>query len=250
MDTTLWRAALVTVSPAGVLMAGERHERVLAMLSAGSEGKVSARGLCEAVTAVLGVNGTGVMLMSGEVAYGSLCTTNEITKMIEELQYSLGEGPSVDAYNQDRVIAEPDLADPVAARWSAFAAAALQVGARAVFAFPLRVGSVRLGALGLYADRPGYLSDDQHADALVVADVVASWVLDTQARAPLGGVAAALDSDADFHLVAHNAAGMVSIQLGVSVAEAMLRLRAYAFGHGRTLTSVAEDVVERRFRFE
>ena len=250
MDTTLWRAAGATVSSAGVLVAGERLERVLAMLSAGGEGQVFARGLCETVTAGLRVSGTGVMLMSGEVAYGSLCTTNEVSRVIEELQYSLGEGPCVDAYKQDRVISEPDLADPATARWSAFAAAALQVGARAVFAFPLRVGAVRLGALDLYTDRPGHLSDDQHADALVIADVVASWVLDSQARAPLGGVAAALDADADFHLVAHNAAGMVSIQLGVSVTEAMLRLRAYAFGHGRPLTSVAEDVVERRLRFE
>jgi hypothetical protein len=83
-----------------------------------------------------------------------------------------------------------------------------------------------------------------------MSDVVASWVLDAQARAPLGSVATVLDADADFHLVVHNAAGMVSVQLGVSVAEAMLRLRAYAFGHERPLTSVAEDVVARRLSFE
>ena len=59
-----------------------------------------------------------------------------------------------------------------------------------------------------------------------------------------------LDAEADFHLVVHNAAGMVSIQLGVNVTEAMLRLRAYAFGHERPLTSVAEDVVARRLRFQ
>ena len=231
-------------------MAGERLERILAVLSAGREGEPSARRLCETATAVLGVNGTGVMLMSGDVAYGSLFTTNEVSELIEELQYSLGEGPCMDAYNHDRVVAEPDLADPATARWAGFTPPALEVGVRAVFAFPLRVGAVRLGALDLYTDRPGHLSDDQHADALVMADVVASWVLDAQARAPLGDVAAALDAEADFHLVVHNAAGMVSVQLGVSVSEAMLRLRAYAFGHGRPLRSVAEDVVARRLRFQ
>ncbi len=236
--------------PAGVLVAGERLERILAVLSAGGEEDVSPRRLCESATAVLGVNGTGVMLMSGDVAYGSLCTTNEVSELIEELQYSLGEGPCVDAYNYDRVIAEPDLADPAVVRWAAFGPPALQVGVRAVFAFPLRVGAARLGALDLYTDLPGNLSDDQHADALVMSDVVASWVLDAQARAPLGSVAAVLHADADFHLVVHNAAGMVSVQLGVSVAEAMLRLRAYAFSHERPLTGVAEDVVERRLSFE
>jgi hypothetical protein len=250
MEMTSSPAAPVTVGPAGVLVAGERLERILAVLSAGREGEVAARRLCETATAVLGVNGSGVMLMSGDVAYGSLCTTNEQSALIEELQYSLGEGPCVDAYNYDRVIAEPDLADPAAARWAGFTPQALQVGVRAVFAFPLRVGAVRLGALDLYKDRPGHLSDHQHADALVIADLVASWVLDTQAGAPLGSVAAALDTEADFHLVVHSAAGMVSVQLGVSVTEAMLRLRAYAFGHGRPLTSVADDVVTGTLRFE
>lgn len=229
-------------------MAGERLERILAVLSAGGEGEGSARRLCETATAVVGVNGAGVMLMSGDVAYGSLCTTNEVSEVIEELQYSLGEGPCVDAYNYDSVVTEPDLADPASVRWTAFTPPALEVGVRAVFAFPLRVGAVRLGALDLYTDRPGRLGDDQHADALVMADLVASWVLEIQVRAPLGSVAAALDAEADFHLVVHNAAGMVSVQLGVSVAEAMIRLRAYAFAQGQPLRSVAEDVVAGRLR--
>ena len=232
----------------GVLVAGERLERILAALSAGGEAELSTRGLCQTAAAILGVNGTGVMLMSADVAYGSLCATNEVSELIEELQYSVGEGPCVDAYNYDRVVLEPDLAAPAQVRWSAFAPPVLQVGVRAVFAFPLRVGAIRLGALDLYTDRPGRLSDDQHADALVIANLVASWVLDTQARAPLGSLAAALEADADFHFVVHNAAGMVSVQLGVSVTEAMLRLRAYAFGHERPLESVAEDVVARRLR--
>ena len=85
---------------------------------------------------------------------------------------------------------------------------------RAVFGFPLRVGTVRLGALNLYRDPPGPLSDDQHADALVMADVAARWVLEAQAGAPPGAVAEELEAGADFHFVVHNAAGMVSVQRG------------------------------------
>ena len=120
---------------------------------------------------------------------------------------------------------------------------------RAVFAFPLQVGTVRLGALDLYRDGPGALSDDQHADAMVMADVIANWVLDVQASAPAGSVAEELEHDADFHFVVHNAAGAVSVQLGVSITEALIRLRAYAFSHDRLLREVAEDVVARRLRF-
>ena len=178
-----------------------------------------------------------------------MCTTNEVSNLIEELQYTLGEGPCVDAYQQDRVVLEPDLADPGTPRWFAFTPPAVAAGVRAVFGFPMRVGTVRLGALNLYRDRPGPLSGDQYADALVMADVAARWVLEVQADAPPGAVADALELGADFHFVVHNAAGMVAVQLGVSVTEAIIRLRAYAFSNDRLLADVAEDVVARKLRF-
>ena len=83
---------------------------------------------------------------------------------------------------------EPDLADPVARRWVVFTPPALEAGVRALFGFPLRIGTVRLGALNLYRDRPGPLSGEQHADALVLASLAARWVLDTEARAPSGAL--------------------------------------------------------------
>ena len=196
------------------------------------------------------MSGAGVMLMSGDVPRGSLCASNEVSQLIEELQYTLGEGPCVDAYQQDRVVAEPDLADPVTRRWVAFAPPALEAGVRAVFGFPLRVGTVRLGALNLYRDRSGPLSDDQHADALVMADVTARWVLEAQAGAPPGAVARELEVGSDFHFAVHNAAGMVSVQAGISITEALIRLRAFAFSQDRLLADVAQDVIDRRLRLE
>ena len=188
------------------------------------------------------------MLMSGDIPRGSLCVSDDVSRVIEDLQYTLGEGPCVDAYRHDQDVAEPDLADPAARRWFAFTPPALRAGVRAVFGFPLRVGGVRLGALNLYRDQPGPLSDDQHADALVIADVTARWVLDAQAGAPLDAVAGALEVGADFHFTVHNAAGIVSVQLGISVTEALIRLRAFAFSNDRGLNDVAEDVIAHRIR--
>jgi hypothetical protein len=107
---------------------------------------------------------------------------------------------------------------------------------------------VRLGALNVYRDRPAALSDDQHADGLAMADVITQWVIDTQASAPAGTVAENVERSADFHYGLHNAAGMVSVQLDVSVTEALVRLRAYAFGHDWPLSAVAEDVIARKLR--
>ena len=230
-------------------MAGDRLHRILAELAAEGDAWSAAR-LCAVCPQITGMTGAGVMLMAGDVPRGSLCATNEVSQLIEDLQYTLGEGPCVDAYRQDRVVAEPDLAGSVTRRWVAFAPPALEAGVRAVFGFPLRVGTVRLGALNLYRDRSGPLSDDQHADALVMADVAARWVLEAQAGAPAGTVAVEVEAGADFHLVVHNAVGMVSVQEGISVTEALIRLRAFAFGHDRLLADVAQDVIDRILRLE
>jgi len=227
---------------------GDRLGRILAVLSADSEGMWSSARLCAVSSQIVEVNGAGVMLMSGDIPRGSLCSTDAVSQLIEDLQYTLGEGPCIDAYHQDQVVVEPDLAAPETRRWLAFTPPALKAGVRAVFGFPLRVGTVRLGALNLYRDRPDPLSDDQHADALVMADVAARWVLETQAGAPADVVAHELQISADFHFVVHNAAGMISVQLGISVAEALIRLRALAFSSDRALTDVAQDVIDRRLR--
>jgi hypothetical protein len=204
--------------------------------------------LCGACPELVGVSGAGIMLMSGDVPRGSLCASDEVSSLIEDLQYTMGEGPCVDAYQQDRVVTEPDLADPVTPRWMAFTPRVLQAGVRAIFGFPLRAGTVRLGALNLYRDSPGPLSDDQHADALVIADVTARWVLEMQSGAPSETVAAELEVGADFHYTVHNAAGIVSVQEGISVTEALIRLRAFAFSHDRLLAEVASDVIGHRLR--
>ena len=57
-----------------------------------------------------------------------------------------------------------------------------------------------------------------------------------------------LEIGADFHYVVHNAAGMGSVQEGISVTEALIRLRAFAFSNDRLLADVAEDVIARRLR--
>src|SRR5258708_39390883 len=125
-------------------MASDRLRRIVAALSTDGDPWSCAR-LCEVCRRLTGVSGAGVMLMSGDIPRGSLCTTNEVSHLIEELQYTLGEGPCVDAYQRGKAVTEPDLADPASRRWPAFTPPALEAGVRAVFGFPLRVGTVRLG---------------------------------------------------------------------------------------------------------
>jgi len=228
----------------------ERRLQVLADLADGTDGDVTSVRLCQVCMSVTGLAGAGIMLVSDDVPAGSVCTTGEVSSLIEDLQHTLGEGPCVDAYHLDRPVLEPDLANPVVSRWPAFTGPAVDAGVRAVFGFPLVVGAIRLGALNLYAERPGPLTDDQHADALVMAQMAAEAVLAMQAGESVGVLAAELERGSNFQYVVHQAAGMVSAQLEVTVADALVRLRAHAFAHGRLVADVAGEVVGRRFRFD
>lgn len=231
-------------------MPESRLLRILTRLRAGAKDELAPARLCQVSAEILAMDGAGIMLMSGDVPQGSVCSSNDVSALIEELQYTLGEGPCVDAYEQDRPVIEADLRSPVVPRWSAFTPSILDAGARAVFGFPLHVGSVRLGALNLYREEPGDLTDDQHADALVMAGVAARAILETQATADAGALGSALELGANLQLIVQQAAGMVSAQLEVSITEALVRLRAFAFAHQRTVAEVAEDVVNRTLRLD
>jgi len=231
-------------------VSGERRRRITAALESATSDAVTGTRLCEVCRDVTGVTGAGIMLMSGELPLGSVCTANGVSALVEDLQYTLGEGPCVDAYQLGEPVLEPNLAEPATPRWLGFTGPAVDAGVRAIFGFPLGVGSVRMGSLNLYTDRPGPLTDEQHADALVMADVAAEAVLAMQARESTGALAAELEQNANFQYVVHQAAGMVSAQLDVTIAQALVRLRAHAFGNQRLLPDVAADVVARRLRFE
>ena len=114
-----------------------------------------------------------------------------------------------------------------------------KAGAAAVFVFPLVVGAIRAGVLGLYRDRPGPLSGFQLGDALVFADTATLLLLDAHDRpANPGSYRAEIDQ----------ATGMLTEQLGVGIIDAFVRLRAYAYVNDIQLADVARDIVARRLR--
>ena len=121
---------------------------------------------------------------------------------------------------------------------------------RAEFSLPLTVGSGGIGTLDLCRDRPGMLTEEHLADALVAADIARDAVL-YQQYAPGGPSLAELVAAAGTdRLVIHQATGMIAAQLDDTVANGLARLRAAAFASGRSMYDIAQDVVERRVRFD
>jgi GAF domain-containing protein/ANTAR domain-containing protein len=207
--------------------------------------------ICNLCVVGLHVGGCAISMVTPAGNGGVVCATDDTSARIEDLQFSLGEGPGLDAARTGEPVLIADMLarlGPQAGSWPAFSQGAASVGARAVFAFPLRIGPVSMGALGLYRLQPGSLSADELTGAVLASQAAAS------ALTHLDGAAADLFSDdrearTSYRLEVHQAAGMITVQAGVGIEDALAMLRARAYSTGRTLAQVARDVVERRLRF-
>jgi hypothetical protein len=198
--------------------------------------------LCSALTRHLPARGVGVSVLTDAALHGgTVAASDPVSRRLDELQFALGEGPCIDAYSLRRPVLEPDLLGQGAQRWPGYAAAAQGEGVRAVFAFPLQIGTARAGALDIYREEPGQLSDGAVTQALTFADVALRLLLDTQH--PSGAAPTELDDALAYRLEVYQAQGMVMVDLGVSLDEALARLRAHAYAEERSLTDVARDVV-------
>jgi hypothetical protein len=223
-----------------------RPPRVGKLLAAyGSDVKA----MCEAcVRHRPGISGVGVAVMTRLPAQDIRYASNPVSERIEELQMVLGEGPCVDAFSAGQPVLASDL-DQAAwvRRWPAFAPEALAAGARALFALPLQIGAARVGVMDLHRDAPGWLQGVELADALVFADATTQALL---IEAHVRDVQDVPDLYQSYHAVVHQATGIVKAQLNVGIAEALVRLRAYAYAQERLIEDVARDVVGRRLRFD
>ncbi|WP_170856858.1 GAF and ANTAR domain-containing protein [Geodermatophilus africanus] len=221
-------------------MASRRVAEILRAAWAESpEGTGLPASLAAACVRSLSVSGVGMALMTDQGPAGIIAATDGAAMELEELQFTLGEGPCVDASHSGRPVLQPDLARTAPLRWPAFAGGALQAGVRALFAFPLQVGAIRVGVLDLYRDRVGPLSADELIEALSFADAATLVLLNVQAGYPVSMPVPVLDDRAEVH----QATGVVSVQAGVGLAEALVLLRARAFADERPLGNLASDVL-------
>jgi GAF domain-containing protein len=206
--------------------------------------------LSRAAAAALPADGVGVSMMADARDQFAVAASSELHAEVEELQFTLGEGPCLAAYESGGPVLVPDIAEAARTRWPGYGAAVLQYDVRAVFAFPLQVGAARLGALDVYQATPGPMPGRAVVDALTFAEVALTRLLDTQQRSEETGDPFVDHLVDESHAELYQAQGMVMVQLGVGLREAMARLRAYAYAQDRLLSEVAADVVAHRIMFK
>lgn len=207
------------------------------------------RRLCRAMAAALSAAGVGMSVRAGNGVPNLTTAADSASERLEELQSLLGEGPWADALATGQPVLVPDLADGGARRWPAYAPMLGDAGIQSAFAFPMQVGAARLGVLSLFRSSAGELSGAEVAQALTFADAAVTTLLDDQEVADGAGVGG-LEQAIEYRAQVFQAQGMVMIQLGVDLTEALTRMRAYAYAENRRLSEVAEDIVARILRLE
>jgi hypothetical protein len=222
---------------------------------ASRRGRASVADVCAAAATSLDVSGAWVTANDGINPGQALCATDMVSESLAEVQITLGEGPCHDAVIFGVPVLAANLADGNGHQWAVFGEAAVRAGAAAIFAFPLRIGAIRVGVLGFYRDKEGPLDTLQLGNALILADIATMLLLDAEARQaddPLSGAAPASQStDLTVHQAEiAQATGMLTEQLGVGITEAFARLRAYAYVQDRRLSDIAHEIVTRRLRLE
>jgi GAF domain-containing protein len=230
-------------------MASVRTAQILArVVAAKMPPEVLCRRLVDACAEELPVTGVGMVLMTNSGPAGVVAVSDGPAATMEELQFTLGEGPCVDSSRTGRPVLQPNLAVTGPPRWPGFSAGALEAGICAIFALPLRVGGIRLGVLDLYRDQPGPLEEKYRTEALHYADAATSLLLHLQSltRADGSVPVPVLEDRAEVH----QATGVVSVQAGVALPHALALLRARAFAEERPVLELARAVLRQEVRFD
>lgn len=204
--------------------------------------------LCDQCSNALKMDGASLTLTTthnDSAAYAS----SDVFAVIADIQFTLGEGPEIDALKTREVVVAPDIA-LMSQRWPTFSQAAYEHNVGRVIALPLRIGAITLGVLTAYDHIAKTFSDTDIRHALTVAKS-ATWLLVTLhgnlAIRPPPLVSA---DPFSYRAVVHQATGMIADQLQCGMADALVRLRAHAYAQQQSITDVAQAIVRRELKLQ
>jgi ANTAR domain len=227
------------------MSAGQRFASAAAALSSALDRNSS---LCAPFLGVLPIDGAGISTLGAPFGSGTVCASDPMVAHLDEVQMDLGEGPCWQAQVTRRPVLSSDIRDASTDDWPVFAEAIRDWEVGALYAFPLIIGPLSIGAIDLYSVRTGQLNDEQVADATDLAAIAARQVL-RRALSARESHARDVESENDTaysRRVVDQATGMVLAQLGVPATEALLILRGHAFAHGRSVREIAAEIVDRK----
>jgi hypothetical protein len=212
------------------------------------EASVGAGSLCSSFVHALYVSGASISVFDLAGRQSTICASGPLAARAETVQFELGEGPHWEALRTDAPVLCPDLSGP-AQSWPMFATAVQELGIRAVFAFPMKLGAATVGAVDLYCLTPRRLDVHQVSLASSMANRIAIRAVRIAMSGAEDHTFTENEHTPSLRREVHQATGMIQAQLDVTATEAFARLRGHAFVAGVPVESVAADVVGGQINF-
>ena len=125
-----------------------------------------------AVQLVDGCVHASLMLRRGGDRVDTVAASDEVAARIDELEKQLGEGPCLDAIDEDEPDQHicPDLSE--GSKWPQLAGRIMEeTEVRGMAGFRLRQGGMRVGALNVFSDTPGALTGDSLDQAIMLTAI-------------------------------------------------------------------------------
>lgn len=200
--------------------------------------------LVNASAELLDAAAAGLILADEAGELSVLASTSERSRLVEIMQLRYGLGPCVECYRTGQVVAVTDV-DKVGDKWPDFREAALEQGFHSVHAVPLRLRGTVIGALNLFRDQTGVLSDEDILAARALADIATIGILHERTLRETDVAKQQLQHALDSRVLIEQAKGVLAHTHLVDMDEAFRTLRDYARSNGLLLRNVAEAVVNR-----
>jgi GAF domain-containing protein len=200
-------------------------------------------GLTDRCVSLLDVSAAGVMLASPAGSLELAASSSEAMRLLELFELQEQEGPCLDAFRTGDLVEHENL-DAGTGRWPLFAAAALEAGFRSALAMPLRLRDVTLGALNLLSVTRVPMDEADLVVARAFADLATLSIVHHRASAEAQRLNEQLSAALSSRVVIEQAKGVLAERAGIDLAEAFVRLRAFARNNNLRLTEVAQAAVD------
>jgi GAF domain-containing protein len=191
---------------------------------------------------LLDVQAAGILLADAAGNLRVMAASSEQARLLELFQIQNDEGPCLEAFSSGHPVIETDLREALE-RWPRFTPYAVGAGFESVYALPLRLRSMVIGALNLFRTTADQLPTADVALAQALADVASIAILQDQAAREVQLRAGQLQHALDSRVAIEQAKGMLAERAHVDMHEAFELLRSYARSTNRMLTAVANDLV-------
>jgi transcriptional regulator with GAF, ATPase, and Fis domain len=197
--------------------------------------------ICIAATMVVSGCDHASLLFLRNGDYVTVAASDRIAQQVDDFERDVGDGPCVDAIEEETPQIEPDLTTPC--QWPKLAARLVaETPVRGAMGFRLLVNQRKIGALNLFSDTPNSFGKDSAGQAVVLA-AFASVAMNAIAR---GEDAATMRRGMTSNREIGKAIGMLMLLHGISEEEAFAMLRRHSQHLNIKLAEVARHVIERR----